>query len=155
MTERVIDASVAVKWVMKGESPRAQARKLLRESLSTGVRLISPPLFENETESVIQEQVYFRRVSVADADRALRALEHVGVEIIYDPLLKDHARKIARKCNQQRVYDATYAALAEIRGCEFWTADKYFYDAAKTVLPFMRNLPDYKYGKENKNPISP
>jgi predicted nucleic acid-binding protein len=129
---------------MKGESHRAQARKLLRDSLSAGIRLISPPLFENETESVIQEQVYFRRVSMADADRALRALDLAGVEIIYDPLLKDRARQIARKCNQQRVYDATYAALAEIRGCGFWTADKLFYDAVKKVLPFVKYLPDYE-----------
>lgn len=144
MTERVIDASVAIKWVMKGESHRAQARKLLRDSLSAGIRLISPPLFENETESVIQEQVYFGRVSVADADRALRALDLAGVEIIYDPILKDGARQIARRCNQQRVYDATYAALAEIQGCDFWTADKLFYDAVKKVLPFVKYLPDYK-----------
>ena len=144
MIERVIDASVAVKWVMKGESHRAQARRLLQDSLSAGIRLISPPLFENETESVIQEQIFFRRVSVADADRALRALDHVGIEIIYDPLLKGHARQIARKCNQRRVYDATYAALAKLRSCEFWTADKSFYDAAKTMLTFVKYLPDYK-----------
>lgn len=144
MTERVIDASVAIKWVMKGESHRAQARKLLRDSLSAGIRLISPPLFENETESVIQEQVFLRRVSVADADKALRALDHVGVEIIYHPRLKDRAREIARKCDQRRVYDATYAALADIRGCEFWTADKSFYGAAMAILTLVKYLPDYK-----------
>lgn len=116
MTERVIDASVAIKWVMKGESHHFQVRKLLRDSLSAGIRLISPPLFENETESVVQEQVFLKRVSVADGDKALRALDHAGVEIIYDSLLKERARQIVRKCNQRRVYDATYAALAEIRG---------------------------------------
>jgi predicted nucleic acid-binding protein len=135
---------VAVKWVMKGESHRAQARRFLEDSLSDGIRLISPPLFENETESVIQEQVYLKRVSLGDADRALKALDLIGVEIIYDPLLKEHARQIARKCNQSRVYDSTYAALAEIRGCEFWTADKHFCDAAKKVLHFVRFLHDYK-----------
>jgi predicted nucleic acid-binding protein len=144
MIEQVIDASVAVKWVMKGESHRGQARKFLRDSLSSGVRLISPPLFENETESVIQEQVFLRRVSVADADRALQALDRIGIEIIYDPLLKKHARQLARTCNQRRVYDATYAALAQIRGYDFWTADKSFYDATKGMLTFVRYLPDYK-----------
>jgi len=37
----------------------------------------------------------------------------------------------------------TYAALAELRGCEFWTADKAFYDAVKAVLSFVKYLPDY------------
>jgi len=41
------------------------------------------------------------------------------------------------------VYDATYAALAELRGCEFWTADKAFDDAVKAALPFVKYLPDY------------
>jgi hypothetical protein len=35
------------------------------------------------------------------------------------------------------------APLAELRGCEFWTADKVFYDTVKAVLPFVRYLPDY------------
>ncbi|MBM3240400.1 type II toxin-antitoxin system VapC family toxin [Candidatus Poribacteria bacterium] len=92
MPERVIDASVAVKWVMKGESHRRQARKLLRESLVARIRLIAPPLFENEIESVIQEEVFFGHVSVMDADKALRALDNAGVQIIYDPRVKEHAR---------------------------------------------------------------
>ncbi|MBM3235133.1 type II toxin-antitoxin system VapC family toxin [Candidatus Poribacteria bacterium] len=41
------------------------------------------------------------------------------------------------------VYDAAYAALAELRGCEFWTADKVFYDTVKAVLTFVKYLPDY------------
>ena len=143
MPERVIDASVAVKWVMRGESHRRQARKLLRESHAAGITLIAPPLFESETESVIQEEVYFGNVSVADADQAIRALNRAGVQIIHDPRVKECAREIARRFNQRRVYDATYAALAELRGCEFWTADKTFYDAVKAALPFVKYLPDY------------
>jgi len=143
MPERVIDASVAVKWVMKGESHRKQARKLLHDSLAAGIRLIAPPLFESETESVIQEEVFLGNVSVADGDKALRAFDRVGVQIIHDPHVKERARQIARQFNQRRVYDATYAALAELRGCEFWTADKAFYDAVKAALPFVKYLPDY------------
>ena len=144
MLERVIDASVAVKWVMKGESHRRQARKLLRESLAAGIRLIAPPLFEDETGSVIQQQVFFGHVSISDADKASRALDRAGVHIVYDPRVKERARKIARQFNQRRVYDATYAALAELRGCEFWTADKAFYDPVKVGLPFVKYLPNYQ-----------
>ena len=35
------------------------------------------------------------------------------------------------------------AALAELHGCEFWTADKVFHDAVKSMLSFVRYLPDY------------
>jgi len=53
------------------------------------------------------------------------------------------ARDIAEQFNLPTVYDATYAALAELRGCEFWTADKVFYDTVKAVLTFVKYLPDY------------
>ncbi len=54
------------------------------------------------------------------------------------------AREIARQFNQERVYDSIYAALAEMQGCEFWTADKNFYDAVSSSLLFVKYLPDYQ-----------
>ena len=143
MPERVIDASVAIKWVMQGESHRRQARKLLRESVEVEIRLIAPPLFESETESVIQEEVFLKHVSFAEANGALHALDRAGVQIVYDPRVKERARQIARRFNQRRVYDATYAALAEVRSCEFWTADRAFYEAVRVELKFVRYLSDY------------
>jgi predicted nucleic acid-binding protein len=41
------------------------------------------------------------------------------------------------------VYDSTYAALADLHGTEFWTADKAFFDAVHAELKFVRYLPDY------------
>jgi predicted nucleic acid-binding protein len=57
--------------------------------------------------------------------------------------IRQRAREIAEKFNQRSVYDSTYAALAELRNCEFWTADKVFYNAVKIDLKYMRYLPDY------------
>jgi predicted nucleic acid-binding protein len=53
------------------------------------------------------------------------------------------ARAIARQFPQERIYDSLYAALAELRSCEFWTADKAFFDAVKATLSFVKYLPDY------------
>jgi predicted nucleic acid-binding protein len=53
------------------------------------------------------------------------------------------ARNRAARFGQRKIYDSLYAALAELRGCEFWTADKVFYDAVKAGLPFVKYLPDY------------
>jgi predicted nucleic acid-binding protein len=57
--------------------------------------------------------------------------------------MRQRAREIAEQFNQRAVYDATYIALAELRGCEFWTADKLIYDAVKATLSFVKYLPDY------------
>jgi len=73
----------------------------------------------------------------------LRAFYAVRVRIVTHPNLVRRAREIARQFKQERIYDSLYAALAELRGCEFWTADEAFYDAVKAVLSFVKYLPDY------------
>ena len=143
MTERCIDANIAVKLFIKGEAFRHKALKLLRESQAAGITLIAPPLFEMETDSVIQTRVVDGRATPGVADKTLALLDNAPVMIVSHPLQRERAREIARQFNQRKVYDATYAALAELRGCEFWTADKAFYEAVKAALPFVKYLPDY------------
>jgi predicted nucleic acid-binding protein len=67
----------------------------------------------------------------------------VTVQLLTHPNLRQRAREITEQFNLRTVYDTTYAALAELRGCEFWTADKVFYDTVKAVLTFVKSLPDY------------
>lgn len=143
MAEQVIDASVAIKWVVKGEPYRNKARQLLRDAKSKGIALISPPLLEYEVESALQYRLHHKRVSKKAVDASLTAFYAVGVQIISQSEMISRAREIARQFNQERVYDSIYAALAELRGCEFWTADKAFYDAVKSKLAFVKYLADY------------
>jgi len=144
MGEQVIDASVAIKWVVKGESFRKKALQLLRDAKLRGTILIGPPLLEYEVESNLQRRVYHGRATLAAADASLNAFYAVGIQILAHPTLVRRAREIARQFNQERVYDSIYAALAEIQGGEFWTADKNFYDAVKSSLLFVKYLPDYQ-----------
>jgi predicted nucleic acid-binding protein len=144
MPERCVDASVAIKWVIKEEPWRKAARKCLRDTLATGVVLIAPPLFQYETESVIQRRLHAGIMTVEEADLALARLAIIGVRIVAPRNLVDRAREIARQFRQPRIYDALYAALAALRGCEFWTADKAFYDDVQKELLFVKYLPDYQ-----------
>lgn len=143
MPERCVDASIAIKWVIKGERWRKKARRFLQDSLASGITLIAPPLFEYETESVLQGLLQSGLLTVQDADIALARLRLIGVQITTHPNMVDRARAIARRFGQPSIYDALYAALAELHNCEFWTADKLFYDAVKTALPFVKHLADY------------
>lgn len=143
MPERCIDASIGIKWVVKGEPFRHRARKLLQDSLTANISLIAPPLYEYETESVLQTKWVRGLATVDDVDLALQALAAVGVQPVTHPDMVERARAIARQFKQPKIYDSLYASLAELRGCEFWTADKAFYDAVKDKLPFVKYLPDY------------
>jgi len=143
MSELCIDASVVVKLVFKGESHRVTARRLLRNCFVNGVTLIAPHFFESEVDTAVRKRVHDGKLTLAEAKKAFAGLDKVKVQIATHPNLRQRAREIAEQFNQRTVYDSTYAALAELRGWEFWMADKAFYDAAKTALPFVKYLPDY------------
>jgi predicted nucleic acid-binding protein len=144
MPERCVDASVAIKWVLKSEMWRKNARRFLRDSAKANFTLIAPPLYEYETESVLQRQVYSGLLTIVEADAALKQLAVIGVQIVTHPNMVKRAREIARQFSQPRIYDSLYAALSELRDCEFWTADKAFYSAVMKALPFVKYLPDYE-----------
>jgi predicted nucleic acid-binding protein len=143
MPERSVDASVAIKWVVKSETWRKKARRFLLESLQNGYTLIAPPLFAYETESVLQGRLQAQVMTVAAVDEALTRLATFRVQLVTHPDMVTRARAIARQFDQPRIYDSLYAALAELRGCEFWTADKRFYDAVNANLAFVKYLPHY------------
>ncbi len=143
MPERCVDASVAIKWIVQGERWRKKARKLLFDSLTAGYTLVAPPLFSYETESVIQQFLHTGALTLTEADTAITRLEAIGVQIVTHPEMVRRAREIARQFRQPQIYDALYAAVAELRGCEFWTADRRFYDAVNAGLGFVKYLPHY------------
>jgi len=143
MNELCIDASVIVKLVLKGESHRVTARRLLRDCIVNNMTLIAPPFFESEADTAIRKRVHDGKLSSTDAKKAFDGLDKVPVQILTHPNMRQRARKIAEQFNLRTVYDATYAALAELRGCEFWTADKVFYNTVKGVLKFVKYLPNY------------
>ncbi len=143
LAELCIDANIAIKWFVKGEAFRYKALKLLRESVAAGIILIAPPLFEPETDGVVQTRLVGGWTTPEAADRTFALLDSAPVRIVTHLHLRQRAREIARQCNQRKVYDATYAALAELHGCDFWTADKPFYDAAKDAFPFVKYLSHY------------
>jgi predicted nucleic acid-binding protein len=140
---RCVDASVAVKLVLKGETHRAAARKLMSESIRAGIELIAPPIFPAEVDSVIRRRVHDGLLDLAKGKAAQALLDQAPVQIRTHPELRRRAREIAERFNQRMVYDATHAALAELSGGEFWTADKVFHDAVHRELKFVRLLPDY------------
>lgn len=52
--------------------------------------------------------------------------------------LCERALVIADELKRAAAYDTQYAALAEREGCELWTADERFWNAAKTRYPWVR-----------------
>jgi predicted nucleic acid-binding protein len=143
VSERCVDANIAVKWAVKGEPFRIKARAFLVDAGNLNITLIAPPIFPSEVDSAVRKHVVTGMLTPAQARTAFQILDGVPVQIIEVSGMRQRARHIAERFNQRAVYDATYAALAELRGCEFWTADKAFYNAVKRSLKFVKYLPNY------------
>ncbi len=139
----VMDASGAAAFALPNEKYHDGARACIVTLAQQNARLIAPPLWENEIDSILRRRVYLGTMTAQEAQTALRILDAMQVEIIYDAATRALARSIGEQLNQVRVYDATYAALAQQRGCDLWTADERFYNSATNegtggLFPFVR-----------------
>ena len=139
----VLDASGAAAFALPDEKHHSGARACIVALAQQNARLIAPPLFESEVDSILRRRVFTGHLTAEAAAAAQKVMEMLQIEIVYDAATRALARSIALQLNQMRVYDSTYAALAQQFGCDLWTADERFYNSATNqgaggLLPFVR-----------------
>ena len=134
----VVDASVAIKWVLPEEG-RIPALRLLDQYRDGQATLIAPRLLLSETASVL-----WKRVRRGDLTRS-QATQAYGFVIENAPKLVDSPRVWASAlqlalAHGQTVYDCLYLSLALDQQCDFITADHRFYAALGVAFPSIRSL---------------
>ncbi|MEJ8571663.1 type II toxin-antitoxin system VapC family toxin [Microbaculum marinum] len=128
MTDYVIDASIAVKWVT-GEEGSDAALHLLESA-----RLLAPDLLISECANVLWKKVRRGEFSLDEAILAARILQRADVEISPTRHLLDAATRIAVELDHA-AYDCVYLALALDRNCRFVSADRRFVDKVRDAEP--------------------
>jgi predicted nucleic acid-binding protein len=110
----VIDASVAIKWVVE-ESGTKEALSLCRH------RIVAPDLLVAECANILWKKV--RRKELLEEEAVLAARLLARADIALEPMraLLEPATRLALALDHP-AYDCVYLALAEARGCEFVTA---------------------------------
>lgn len=125
-----LDASVAIAFAFVDEPLHAPARALVASLSAQNVRLCAPQLFVYECDSIILLRVHRGASSDEQAQEARAIIAALSVSIEGGGQVEaDRAFALATEYAQPRVYDATYAAFCEVRGVEFHTADKPFFEA--------------------------
>lgn len=141
--EVCVDASLAVKVVLK-EADSDKADALFDEWVRAEVRLIAPTFFEVETNSILRQKVVVRKeLTPEQAEAVFAALQSLPIQQLFVPGQRQRAWEVAAQFGFAAVYDATYLALAELRGVEFWTADEKLFDQVKDRLTCVKWLGDY------------
>ncbi|MBI2857359.1 MAG: type II toxin-antitoxin system VapC family toxin [Chloroflexi bacterium] len=135
----VIDASLAMKWVLK-EPYTAEALALASEWAVTETRPAAPCLLFAEATNVLHRRALLGHISPAQAKELLAGLLDLGIEVRESPRLHVRALELAQQLLTPAVYDAHYLALADILGCDLWTADERFYNSIKDREPRVKSL---------------
>ena len=116
MTVLVIDASIAVKWVIEEEgTPQALA-------LHRREQLIAPELLVAECANILWKKVARSELSVEEALLAAKLLQAAELELVPTRALLEPATRLALALDHP-AYDCLYLALAIARDCRFVTAD--------------------------------
>jgi predicted nucleic acid-binding protein len=115
----VIDASIAIKWVIEEEGT-PQALTLLREA-----KLLAPELLVAECANILWKKARRNELSREEALLAARLLQTAAIELVPTRFLLAAATRIAIELDHP-AYDCLYLALAIENDCRFVTADERF-----------------------------
>ncbi|MEI7607092.1 MAG: type II toxin-antitoxin system VapC family toxin [Rhodospirillaceae bacterium] len=116
MTPLIIDASIAVKWVVD-EAGTAEALALKRTQ-----RLAAPDLLVAECANILWKKVRRGELSPEEASLAARLLQRIDIDLRPMRPFLDAATRIAVMLDHP-AYDCLYLAMAETDGTRFVTAD--------------------------------
>lgn len=140
MTALVLDASVAVKWVIpsaissKNETLTAESLQLLKRYVDGEINFIVPDVFWAEVGNVLWKGVRQRRWPQAVAESAASDIRDRDFFTVSSLTLLPEALKIAL-VHDRRVYDCLYVALAIQFKTEMITADERLANALAARLP--------------------
>ena len=136
----VVDANVALKWILS-EEHAAEASALRARWVESGERVTAPPIFRAEVTNALYQSVRQGKLTKAAASDGLGFLV-AWIEIDEPPDLYTRALEVAGELGLGATYDALYIAFAEHHACEMWTADRRLVRAAQGRFPAVRWLGD-------------
>ena len=136
-----VDANIVVRALVYGRFSE-QATALLNRWSWQGVSLIAPSLLAFEVGSTIRRLVYFREITPEEGEEAFQRFLALKVRLSHQKTALSLAWELAKQFNRPCAYDTAYLALAQLRGCDFWTADEKLYNAVKDKLPWVHWVGD-------------
>lgn len=126
----VVDASVALAWVLPGEGTDAALALRNRAADAPALRILAPPCFWYEVANVLWAAVRRGRLRRAEAEEALASLRAFSVETW--SVAPEGCLALAFQ-HGLAVYDSSYLELAAESGAVLWSLDEALRAAARAV----------------------
>lgn len=136
----VIDANVAIKWVLP-EIDSDIALSILEDDRSV---LLVPDFFFSEVTNILWKSIQREELSLEKAKMSLAMIKQVDFQVFNSYDLAMEALDLSVQV-KQAVYDCIYLALAINNDCEMITADERFINAVQqnsniSSLCWLRNF---------------
>ena len=132
-----IDANLVIDTLVPG--PRTEATvNLLAQWRKNQVQLIAPTLLAFEVTANLRRFVYTDVLSIEQGERVFSDFQRMNIDYSNRRDIIPLAWKLAKEFNRPRAYDTAYLALAQLKGCEFFTADERLYNAVHDTLDWVR-----------------
>lgn len=143
----VVDASVAIKWVIAEEfSDKADA--LYEAAASSNRPIFAPPHFGSEVVNALYQRTRRgeeeKRISESRAEQAVAKFLSLGVELLSPSDLYHEAFVLARAHRYSSIYDALYVVLSQMLSTDLWTADLALLRRVAPTSPLVRWIGDYE-----------
>jgi predicted nucleic acid-binding protein len=140
----VVDTSLVLEWILN-ESDSNKALALLAKWSKERVVIRVPVLVAYEATNSLYQQVRSGKFTLDAARQSLTDIVLKGLVFDFSsPLaLSIRAMEFANRFNLSATYDTHYLALAELQGCELWTADTRMWRVVKDQLSWVHWLGDY------------
>ena len=128
----VSDSGIFLASVLQEPYSR-QADALIKLWNKQHVQVAAPTLFRYEVIATVRKHVYRGNLTPATASKVLTNLQSLltGITFMVDEQLLQRGYELAEHFNRPTAYDSQYLAVAERRGCDFWTADERLFNAVK------------------------
>lgn len=137
-----VDANVIVRSLVF--SPLTdKAHKLMTDARAMHLVLVAPSLLAFEVTSVLRRLVVLRALTAQEGEEALDLFTRLPIRLSQRKGIIPLSWQFAKRFNQSRTYDSSYLAVAQIHGCDFWTADEKLYNAVGNTLSWVKWLGDY------------
>jgi|GEM_PF-35310 len=133
----VVDASFVLKLVLP-EEHSDRVRRAWGKWVEQGVEVFAPYLLVYEVTSVLRHKVFRGELAPEEGEAALLAIQAQGIRLLHPEGLEQVTWRLAQEIERPTAYDTSYLALAELLGCELWTADMRLKNAAQGRLPYLR-----------------
>lgn len=130
MESVVVDASVALSWVLPGEDTQRVIELRDRAANKPSISLLVPPTFWYEVANALRVATRRERISPDIAGEALGVLR----DFLFEEWNPDPAECLNTALQHEiSVYDAAYLQIAMKTGSPLWTVDRLLVLASKRL----------------------